>query len=129
MEFLLTGGGLSGDKLPFPEAQVLDYAWFEENSGERPHPVATKQPIMIQSKLLYDLFGGSREWGYDGVHKRQQKKHLVGIDPQNPSGRERVVCWPDHESRRTELSMRLRADSMYDVPWPIGLRPVRTIHK
>lgn len=60
-------------------------AWYEDNSGNETHPVATKQANELG---VYDMSGNVEEWcsdGYDGYQSSSQS------DPQGPSsGSDRV---------------------------------------
>jgi formylglycine-generating enzyme required for sulfatase activity len=42
--------------------KLSDVAWFVDNSGDKPHPVATKKPNAFG---LYDMSGNAREWVQD----------------------------------------------------------------
>ena len=48
------------------EADVKKYAWYEGNSDDRTHPVGLLEPIMIDGKDFYDLYGNVSELGWDG---------------------------------------------------------------
>jgi formylglycine-generating enzyme required for sulfatase activity len=51
-----------GDK----DEELADYAWFDGNSGNRPHPVAQKKP---NGWGLYDMHGNAEEWCMDWIGK------------------------------------------------------------
>ena len=54
-------------------------AWYDENSGEKTHPVGTKTPSALG---LYDMTGNVWEWVNDGY----QEDYYQMTDTQNPSG-------------------------------------------
>ena len=67
--YLLQGGGKMKDKDFEKNHNVLkDHAWHEKNSGNKTHPVGLLQPIVIDGKDLYDLYGNVYEWGWDQVN-------------------------------------------------------------
>jgi serine/threonine protein kinase len=51
-------------------------AWFKENSGAKPHDVATRQP---NAWGLYDMLGGVSEWCEDGYVPHLA--HRAQVDP------------------------------------------------
>lgn len=68
------------------EAKVGEYAWYDQNSGDKPHPAGQKKP---NAWGLYDMHGNVWEWCSDwyGPYAAQ---HVT--DPQGPvSGRHRSV--------------------------------------
>ncbi len=54
------------------EAELLKYGWFNVNSGDQTHAVATRQARMIDGNPFYDLEGNVSEWikdSWDGGDK------------------------------------------------------------
>ena len=45
------------------KAKAKKYAWHESNSGSQTHPVGLLQPMTIDGKNFYDLYGNVTEWG------------------------------------------------------------------
>ena len=72
-----------GEKGRHPnEADLQDYAWYRGNSGGRTHPVGLLQPMMIDGKDFYDLYGNVGEWVWDkpgvGLKGYMRKRNPVG---------------------------------------------------
>jgi formylglycine-generating enzyme required for sulfatase activity len=63
------------------ETDLGRYGWFNGNSDNKTHPVATREPLVIDGGEFYDLHGNVWEWvqdWYDGTLKG-------GKDPHGPS--------------------------------------------
>lgn len=91
----------SHDTRPMPAAQLDEYAWILRNSGDVPHPVATRKPNAFG---LYDMLGNAWEW----VNDRYSKDSYTParrVDPVGPAqGKQRVrrggsYHCPVHETR------------------------------
>jgi formylglycine-generating enzyme required for sulfatase activity len=65
-----------------------DYLWYENNSGDNPHPVGWKKPNAFG---LYDMIGNVWEWTQDWLDIKYYE-NSPSIDPQGPlSGTDRVI--------------------------------------
>jgi len=66
---------------PVEEEALGDYAWFIHNSGDRPHPVATRKANHFG---VYDMLGNVWEWVEDGYAADTYTK-AKRIDPTGPA--------------------------------------------
>ncbi|MDZ4677899.1 MAG: SUMF1/EgtB/PvdO family nonheme iron enzyme, partial [Oligoflexia bacterium] len=66
-EFVIRGRGQFNDAFHFGnnEADLGKYAWFSGNSGSTTHPVAKKDPLIVNGKEFYDMHGNVWEWVED----------------------------------------------------------------
>jgi len=86
-----------------------DYAWYEANSGNRPHRVGQKKP---NAWGLYDMMGNAREWCEDRWHRNyagapssevawtargDHRRVLRGFMYANPPDRMRSACRTAHD--------------------------------
>jgi formylglycine-generating enzyme required for sulfatase activity len=70
------------------ETDLGRYGWFNGNSGGKTHPVATREPLVIDGQEFYDLDGNVWEWTQDWYDSTLKG----GKDPHGPStGSARVV--------------------------------------
>ncbi len=80
--------GKAGSRYGFgdDDAQLKDYAWFEQNSGGGTHPVGKKKP---NAWGLYDMHGNAWEWCQDNYDRDYYKNSPVK-DPPGGAGGARV---------------------------------------
>jgi formylglycine-generating enzyme required for sulfatase activity len=65
---------------PFPVEELERHAWFIQNSGDEPRPVATRAP---NSYGLYDMLGNAWEWASDWYDADTYSEGLR-VDPRGP---------------------------------------------
>jgi sulfatase modifying factor 1 len=69
-------------------SKLREYAWFDKNSGGRPHPVGQKQ---TNAWGLYDMCGNLWEWCND-FYKVDYYRQSPAADPKGPeAGKAKVV--------------------------------------
>jgi formylglycine-generating enzyme required for sulfatase activity len=80
------------------ENQLGDYAWYEDNSGSKTHPVGQKKQ---NPWGLYDMHGNVWEWCEDSWHPNYQGAPTDGSP------------WNDNDSQKRVR----RGGSWYNSPW------------
>ena len=117
-EFACRGGNNSRGYKYSGSNYINNVAWYEDNSGEKPHPVATKSPNELG---IYDMNGNVKEWCTDGYEKYSSGAQ---INPKGPyDGSIRVLrggSWSDVAGfcRSSSRSGSLHVYGYYDA----GLR-------
>jgi formylglycine-generating enzyme required for sulfatase activity len=69
-------------------SKLGEYAWYAENSGNRPHPVGKKKP---NAWGLYDIYGNVREWCQDRYDGGYYAKSPTDDPPGPATGPGRVL--------------------------------------
>jgi len=97
-----------------------DYAWYEANSGNKPHRVGQKKP---NAWGLYDMMGNAREWCEDRWHRTYRgapshegawiadgdhRRSLRGFMYANPPDRMRSACRVSHDPSNVAEDYGLR---------------------
>ncbi len=119
------GGG--GAHLPWAGTDASgalgEYAWTDQNSERKTHPVAQKKPNALG---LHDMSGNVAEWVADWY----DDAYYASSPPENPTGPEtgdrRVArggsWWFSYAGCRTSFRMRFPPS---DTSWMVGFRPVK----
>ncbi len=78
-EFVVRGRGQLNDKYFFgnDESQLDKYAWYNENSENKTHPVAEKAPLVIGNCEFFDILGNVSEM----IGQRYEVDMVGGTDP------------------------------------------------
>jgi formylglycine-generating enzyme required for sulfatase activity len=107
---------------PVPFDKLKDNAWFINNSGDVPHPVATRKPNAFG---LYDMLGNVWEWVADW-YATDSYAHSAAVDPVGPDeGVARVRRGGSWHCEANLVRPGYRAADTPDTAWPVlGFRVV-----
>ena len=101
---------------------IISLAWYSDNSGFRPHEVATRQP---NGWGLYDMHGNVHEWvqDWDGGFSREAVTDPIGVS----SGSTRVLRGGSFGNAASNLRMAFRSREAESFrSFAVGFRVVRT---
>jgi len=107
------------------ESKLGDFAWYDDNSGDKTHPVGLKKPNALG---FYDMSGNVWEWTGDWYAETYYQKSARD-NPRGPSeGTDRVLrggCWLDRAlDCRTTIRFNFNPANGFKS---IGLRLVRQL--
>jgi formylglycine-generating enzyme required for sulfatase activity len=108
---------------PFARNELTDYAWYQDNSGDEPHPVATRAP---NAWGLYDMLGNAWEWVADR-YAPDYYRSSSGIDPRGPlRGEQRVRRGGSYHCPPHQVRPGYRAADTPDTRYSVlGFRVLR----
>lgn len=119
-EYALRAG--SSNPTPWPRGELDQHAWYGNNAGGRPEPVAT---LEANPWGFYDMLGNVREWVHDR-YARFESDPLV--DPAGPeAGDERVSRGGYFLSSPADMDATHREARPPERRGEQGFRPARTI--
>lgn len=124
-EYACRAGSITKWHFGDDESDLGKYAWYAENAGMTPHPVAQKLP---NAYGMFDMHGNVREWCIDFYSSDYYASSPVD-DPTGPvSGRHRLLrggTFPRYYGARTFSATRF-VGGVDSTATTIGFRPVRT---
>ena len=102
-EFAARGGNKSHGYLYAGSNNIDEVAWYDGNSGDELHEVATKAPNELG---IYDMCGNLAEWVSDGVYYYTADPQVNPTHPVTDNNNAcRSSCWID-DARDTRLTTR-----------------------
>lgn len=101
---------------------LWEYAWFDENSDEKTHPVGQKLP---NPWGLYDMYGNVHEWVQDKWHENYEYAPIDGNAWEYGYSSIRVSRGGSSSSQMQNCCSADRWKSNH--PWSVGFRLVRDV--
>jgi formylglycine-generating enzyme required for sulfatase activity len=108
------------------ETKLDEHAWYDANSENQTHPVAQKNPLVLDGQEFYDLHGNVWEWMQDSWDGRSPLRG--GKDPLGTAGSYHVIRGGGWNyvalNLRSGLRYSWRPSYRYDY---VGFRLVRAL--